>query len=67
MLNLLLIVLQSVSLLCDYKMWIDTERGVEGKHYLHNMIKLNMMEEEFRARSMVERKCVACFAMQRGS
>jgi hypothetical protein len=29
------------------------------------MVELNMMEEEFRACRMVERKCTAYFAMQR--
>jgi hypothetical protein len=24
--------------------WIDIERGTEAKHYLHNMVELNMME-----------------------
>jgi hypothetical protein len=47
MLNLSLIVLQSVPPSCNYKVWIDTERGVEEKHYLRNMVELNMMEEEF--------------------
>jgi hypothetical protein len=28
------------------------------------MVKLNMMEEEFHARRMEERRCVAYFAMQ---
>jgi hypothetical protein len=31
--------LQPVPLLCDYKVWIDTERGVKVKHYLHNMVE----------------------------
>jgi hypothetical protein len=35
------------------------------KHYLHNMVELNMMEEEFRVRRMVEHKRAAYFAMQR--
>jgi hypothetical protein len=56
MLNLSLIVLQHVLPLGDYKVWIDTERGSEEKHYLHNMVELNMMEE---------RKCAAYFAIQR--
>jgi hypothetical protein len=51
MLNLSLIVLQPVPPLCDYKVWIDTEKGVEAKCYLHNMVELNMMEEEYRALS----------------
>jgi hypothetical protein len=65
MLNLSLIVLQPVPPLCDYMVWIDTKRGAEVKHYLHNMVELNMMEEEFHTRRMVERKCAAYFAMQR--
>jgi hypothetical protein len=35
------------------------------KCYLRNMVELNMMEEEFYARRMVERKRAAYFAMQR--
>jgi hypothetical protein len=65
MLNLPLIVLQPVPPLCDYKVWIDTERGEKVKHHLRNMVKLNMMEEEFRAHRMEERRCAAYFAMQR--
>jgi hypothetical protein len=65
MLNLSLIILQLVPLLCDYKVWINTERGVEVKHYLHNMVELNMMYEEFRAYRMAKRKRAAYFAMQR--
>jgi hypothetical protein len=65
MLNLSLIVLQSVSPFCDYKVWIDTEGGAEVKHYLHNMVELNMMEEEFCARRMAKHKHAAYFAMQR--
>jgi hypothetical protein len=61
LLNLPLIVLQSVPPLCEYKVWIDTERGAELKHHLRNMIELNMMEE-FPARRMVERKSTAYFA-----
>jgi hypothetical protein len=38
MLNLLLIVLQLVPPLCDYKVWIDTERGEKAKHHLCNMV-----------------------------
>jgi hypothetical protein len=44
--------------------WIDTERGAEAKHHLRNMVELNMMEEEFRARRMAERKRAAYFAMK---
>jgi hypothetical protein len=50
--------------LCDYKVWIDTERGVEVKCHLHNMIELNMMEEEFRAHRTAEHKCTAYFTMK---
>jgi hypothetical protein len=50
--------------LCDYKVRIDTERDAEAKHYLHNMVKLNMMGEEFCTRKMEERKCTTYFAMQ---
>jgi hypothetical protein len=50
--------------LCDYKVWIDIERGAEAKHHLHNMIELNMMEEEFHARRMAEHKHAAYFAMK---
>jgi hypothetical protein len=63
--NLLLIVLQVVPPLCDYKVWINTERGAEVKCYLCNMVELNMIQEEFRARRMVEHKCATDFAMQR--
>jgi hypothetical protein len=40
------------------------ERGEEMKHHLHNMVKLNMMEEEFRARRMEECRR-AYFVMKR--
>jgi hypothetical protein len=65
MLNLSLIVLQHVPSLCDYNVWINTERNEEVKYYLRNMVELNMMEEELNACSMEERKRVAYFAMQR--
>jgi hypothetical protein len=64
MLNLTLIALQPIPPLCGYKVWIDTERGVEVKHYLCNMVELNIMEDEFCARRMKERKRTAYFAMQ---
>lgn len=51
--------------LCDYKVWIDTERDAEAKRYLRNMVELNMMEEEFCACRMVERKRATYSAMQR--
>jgi hypothetical protein len=56
LLNLTLIVLQYVPSLCDYKVWIDTERGEETKCHLRNIVEQNMMEEEFCARRMAERK-----------
>jgi hypothetical protein len=65
MLNLSLIILQHVPPLYDYMVWINTERGAEAKRYLHNMVDLNMMEEEFRAHRMAEHNHAACFAMQR--
>jgi hypothetical protein len=65
MLNLLLIILQPVLPLFDYKVWIDTERGAEAKHYLRNMVEINMMEEKFCAHRMAEGKGAAYFAMQR--
>jgi hypothetical protein len=65
MINLLLIVLLLMPPLCDYKVWIDTKRGEKAKHHLHNMVQLNMMEEEFHARRMEEHRCAAYFAMQR--
>jgi hypothetical protein len=62
MLNLSLIVLQSVPPLCDYEVWIDIERGVEAKRYLCNMVELNMIEE-FCAYRMAEHKRAAYLAM----
>jgi hypothetical protein len=62
LLNLTLIVLQPIPPLCDYKVWIDTERGAQAKSHLRNMIELNMMEE-FRACRIVERKRAAYFVM----
>jgi hypothetical protein len=35
------------------------------KHYLRNMVELNIIEEEFHAYRMAERKRAAYFAMQR--
>jgi hypothetical protein len=64
LLNLALIVLQLVPPLCDYKVWIDTERGAAVKRHLRNMVELNMMEE-FCGRRMAERKCATYFAMKR--
>jgi hypothetical protein len=61
-LNLSLTVLQHVPPLCDYKVWIDTESDAEVKCYLCSMVELNMMEEEFRACRMEERRCAAFFA-----
>jgi hypothetical protein len=65
LLNLTLIVLQLVPPLCDYKVWIDTERVEEVRHHFRNMVEQNMMEEEIRARRLAEHKCAAYFAMKR--
>jgi hypothetical protein len=65
MLNLSLIVLQPMFPLCDYKVWIDTERGEEAKNHLHRMVELNLMEAEFRARRTTERRRVIFFTRQR--
>jgi hypothetical protein len=51
--------------LCDYKVWIDTERGEEAKQHLHRMVELNLMEEEFCARRMAEHRRDTYFVMQR--
>jgi hypothetical protein len=64
-LNLSVTVLQLMPQLCDYKVWIDTERDAEVKHYLRSMVELNMMEEEFHARRVEERRHAAFFARQR--
>jgi hypothetical protein len=64
MLNLSLIILQLVPPLCDYKVWIDTERDEKAKHHLCNMVKLNMMEEVFRVHRMEECRHAAYFDMQ---
>jgi hypothetical protein len=50
--------------LCDYNVWIDTERNVEAISYLCSMSQLNMMEEKFHARRMVEHKSNAYFAIR---
>jgi hypothetical protein len=47
----------------DYKVWIDTERGEKVKHHLRNMVQHIMMEEEFRARRLEERRRAAYFTM----
>jgi hypothetical protein len=64
MLNLSLIVLQPVFPLCDYKVWIDTERGEEEKNHLRHMVELNLMEKEFRARRTAECRRAVFFARQ---
>jgi hypothetical protein len=45
--------------------WIDNIRGPDAISYLCSMGRLNMMEEEFHAHRMEERKCAAYFAMRR--
>jgi hypothetical protein len=64
MLKLSLIILP-VFPLWDYKVWIDTERGEEVKCHLRRMVELNLIDEEFHPRRMVERRRDAYFAMQR--
>jgi hypothetical protein len=51
--------------LCDYKVWIDTERGEEAKNHLRRMVELNLMKEEFHACRTTERRCAIFFARQR--
>jgi hypothetical protein len=63
-LNLFFIVLQPVPPLCEYKVWINTERCAEVKCYLRSMVELNMMDEEFHARMMEEHRRAAFFARQ---
>jgi hypothetical protein len=65
MLNLSLIVLRPVFSLCDYKVWIDTQRGEEAKHHLRRMVKLNLMEEEICICRIAERRRAIFFARQR--
>jgi hypothetical protein len=64
MLNLSLIVLQPVFPRCDYKVWIETERGEEAKNHLRRMVELNLMEEEFCARRTAEHRPTIFFASQ---
>jgi hypothetical protein len=54
-----------VFLLCDYNVWIDTERGEEAKNHIRRMVELNLMEEEFCARWTAERRRVVFFASVR--
>jgi hypothetical protein len=65
MLNLSLIVLQPVFSLCDYKVWIDTERDEKAKNHLRRMVELNLMEEEFHARRTAEHRRAIFFGSQR--
>jgi hypothetical protein len=46
-------------------LWIYTERDAEAKRYLRSIVELNMMEEEFHARRMEERRRASFFARQR--
>jgi hypothetical protein len=64
-LNLSLTVLQHVSLLCGYKVWIDIERDAEAKRYHRSMVELNMMEQEFHVHRMEEHRRAVFFARQR--
>jgi hypothetical protein len=51
--------------LCDYKVWIDTKGGPKVISYLCSMAWLNIMEEEFYACRMMERRHAAYFAIRR--
>jgi hypothetical protein len=51
--------------LCEYKVGIDIESSTEAKRNLHSMVELNMMEGEFHAHRMEERRHAAFFARQR--
>jgi hypothetical protein len=42
----------------------STQRGEKAKHYLRNMVELNIMEEKFHARRMEEHRRAAYFTMQ---
>jgi len=42
--------------LCDYNVWIDTERSPDAISYLRSMARLELMENEFRARRRAERE-----------
>jgi hypothetical protein len=64
-LNAQFIILQHVSSLCDYKLWIDTQRGAKVIYYLCSMAQLNLMGEEFCARRMAEHKHATYFAIRR--
>jgi hypothetical protein len=64
-LNALFILSHHVLPLSDCKVWINTERGSNVISYLCSMSRLNMMEEEFCAHRMAERKRVAYFAIRR--
>jgi hypothetical protein len=64
-LNLSLTILQHVPPLCDYKVWIDTERDAEAKRYFRSMVELNMMEEELCAHRMEECRHVTFFPTHR--
>jgi hypothetical protein len=63
-LNLSFTILQHVPPLCEYNVWIDTERDAEAKCYLRSMIDLNMMEEEFHAHRMEECRHATFFVRQ---
>jgi hypothetical protein len=63
--NEVFVILYHVPPLCDYKAWIDVVRGWKAISYLCSMAQLNMMEEEFRACRMEERRRATYFAMRR--
>jgi hypothetical protein len=61
--NEVFVILQHVPPLCDCKGWIDTVSGSKAISYLGLMAQLNMMEDEFYAHRMEERRRAAYFAM----
>jgi hypothetical protein len=65
MINAFFVVLQPIPPLCDYKVRIDNERGLEVISSLCSITQLNMMEEQFRAHRMVKHQHAAYFAMHR--
>jgi hypothetical protein len=56
MLSVNLFFLQKVPILCDYKVWIDHERGKDAKAHLRRMICLEMWEEEISEKRRAERE-----------
>jgi hypothetical protein len=62
--NEVFIILQLVPPLCDYKVWIDTVRGLKAISYVYLMARINMMGEELCARRIEERRHAVYFTMR---